>query len=113
MPAALVHPVPAPDPGLRQAFGENVKRQRRLADLSQDELSLRCELNRTEISQLERGMRLPRLDTILKLLSGLEALPSELLEGMVWSPGIYRSGNFKVSDHSDHADPGMKPQLGS
>lgn len=36
-------------------FGENLARLRRGADLSQEELSVRASLHRTEISQLERG----------------------------------------------------------
>jgi len=38
-------------------FGDNLVRTRRLAGLSQDELSVRASVHRTEISQLERGLR--------------------------------------------------------
>jgi transcriptional regulator with XRE-family HTH domain len=34
-------------------FGDNLRRQRKLADLSQDDLAFRASLHRTEISQLE------------------------------------------------------------
>jgi transcriptional regulator with XRE-family HTH domain len=53
-------------------FGRNVKRLRRRADLSQEELSHRADLHRTEIGMLERGIRLPRLDTIIKVSGALE-----------------------------------------
>jgi transcriptional regulator with XRE-family HTH domain len=45
-------------------FGDNLVRTRRLAGLSQDELSVRASVHRTEISQLERGLRLARGDQL-------------------------------------------------
>jgi transcriptional regulator with XRE-family HTH domain len=38
-------------------FGENLARCRRRADMSQEDLGVRASLHRTEISQLERGLR--------------------------------------------------------
>ena len=52
-------------------FGENLRRLRKGADVSQEELGLRCSLHRTEIGLLERGARVPRIDTLIKLASGL------------------------------------------
>jgi hypothetical protein len=49
---------------IAEHFGENVVIQRRRARLSQEELGFRADLHRTEIGMLERGIRLPRLDTI-------------------------------------------------
>jgi len=53
-------------------FGDNLKRLRKRADLSQEEVSYRASLHRTEISQLERGLRLPRVDTVAKLAAALD-----------------------------------------
>ncbi len=75
-------------------FGDNLKRQRKLADLSQDGLAFRASLHRTEISQIERGLRLPRVDTIAKLAAGLDIDPGKLFEGIVWKPGNVRYGRF-------------------
>ena len=75
-------------------FGDNLARLRRGADLSQDELSVRASLRRTEISQLERGLRLARLDTLVKLIGSLEVSAEELLAGLDWTPGDVRSGAF-------------------
>jgi transcriptional regulator with XRE-family HTH domain len=75
-------------------FGDNLIRCRKLADLSQDELSVRASVHRTEISQLERGLRVARIDTLLKLSGSLEVEPSELLAGINWSPGDVRLGRF-------------------
>jgi transcriptional regulator with XRE-family HTH domain len=77
-------------------FGDNLKRVRRQADLSQDELSVRASVHRTEISQLERGLRVARIDTLIKLAASLEAAPAELLAGIVWEPGDRRVGRFSA-----------------
>jgi transcriptional regulator with XRE-family HTH domain len=79
---------------LRRLFGENLERLRCRADLSQEELGFRAGLHRTEVGMLERGARMPRLDTIVKLAGGLEVEPAELLEGMIWRPGSMRPGHF-------------------
>ncbi len=81
-----------------EQFGGNLVRVRRLADLSQDELSVRASVHRTEISQLERGLRVARIDTLVKLIGALEAHADELLEGIVWAPGETRAGRFKSTD---------------
>jgi transcriptional regulator with XRE-family HTH domain len=78
-------------------FGDNLIRCRKLADLSQDELSVRASVHRTEISQLERGLRVARIDTLVKLCGSLEVEPSELLAGIDWSPGDVRLGRFRPS----------------
>jgi DNA-binding XRE family transcriptional regulator len=66
----------------RRMFGQNVIELRRGLGLSQDGLAERAGLARTEISLLERGLRLPRLDTIVKLGGALEIEPCGLLMGM-------------------------------
>jgi transcriptional regulator with XRE-family HTH domain len=77
-----------------EQFGDNLKRVRKEADLSQDELSVRASVHRTEISQLERGLRVARIDTLIKLATSLEASPDELLAGIAWEPGDVRRGRF-------------------
>jgi transcriptional regulator with XRE-family HTH domain len=77
-------------------FGDNLIRCRKLADMSQDELSVRASVHRTEISQLERGLRVARIDTLAKLAGSLEVEPSELLTGIVWRPGDMRLGHFEA-----------------
>lgn len=75
-------------------FGDNLVRARRLADLSQDELSIRASVHRTEVSQIERGLRVPRIDTLAKLMGALDATADELLSGIEWQPGERRRGRF-------------------
>ena len=75
-------------------FGDNLARVRRGADMSQDELSGRASVHRTEISQLERGLRVARIDTLAKLCASLEVDPAELMVGINWTPGDVRRGRF-------------------
>ena len=77
-------------------FGDNLVRCRKLADISQDELSVMASVHRTEISQLERGLRVARIDTLAKLCSSLEVDPGELMAGIDWQPGDRRIGRFKA-----------------
>ncbi|HEU4905084.1 MAG TPA: helix-turn-helix transcriptional regulator [Solirubrobacterales bacterium] len=67
-------------------FGENLRRCRRRAGVSQEELGSRSSLHRTEVGLLERGVRTPRIDTLIKLAYALEVDPGELLAGIDWMP---------------------------
>jgi transcriptional regulator with XRE-family HTH domain len=78
-------------------FGENLTRCRKRVGMSQDELGIRASLHRTEISQLERGLRVARIDTLVKLASALSISPCELIEGIEWTPGSATSGQFSVA----------------
>lgn len=79
-------------------FGDNLARCRKQADLSQDELGVRASVHRTEISQLERGLRIARIDTLVKLAGSLEVSADELLAGIGWNPGGTRIGKFRADD---------------
>jgi transcriptional regulator with XRE-family HTH domain len=78
-------------------FGENLRRARRHADLSQEEVGYLASLHRTEIGLLERGARVPRIDTLVKLASALSIPPEELLGGIDWQPGSVQPGGFGVT----------------
>lgn len=82
---------------LATRFGENLARWRRRADLSQEDLAGMASVHRTEIGLLERGLRLPRIDTLVKLASSLEVEAAELLEGIDWVPAQPRRGSFVVA----------------
>jgi transcriptional regulator with XRE-family HTH domain len=68
------------------------------AGISQEELGFRASLHRTEIGQLERGVRLARIDTLIKLAGSLGTEPGELLAGLSWQPGGTRLGRFELPD---------------
>lgn len=86
----------APTRALAERFGENLLRCRERAGISQEALGFNAELHRTEIGMLERGIRLPRIDTLLKLAGALEAEPADLLAGMGWSAGAATPGRFRL-----------------
>lgn len=82
-------------------FGDNLVRCRKLADLSQEEVSLRASVHRTEVSQLERGLRIARIDTLIKLRDALEVSADDLLAGIVWNSGQYRPGGFSMEGEDE------------
>lgn len=87
-------------------FGQNLARCRRQAGFSQEELGVLSSLHRTEIGMLERGVRLARIDTLIKLAGAMEIPPGDLLEGLDWLPAGPRVGRFRVSEDVG-GDPGM------
>lgn len=90
---------------LAERFARNLWRSRQRAGLTQEELARLTELSRVDIGVLERGERLPRLDTVLKLSAGTEVSPCVLLAGLRWRPGYYVEGDFYIED-------GPKPGAG-
>lgn len=65
-------------------LGQNLVELRHKRDLTQAATAERAGLHRTEISLIERGQRVPRLDTIVKLAGAVQVEPCALLVGMVW-----------------------------
>ena len=68
------------------AFASNMKRIRKAEGLTQEDLSLRAGLNRIHVGLIERGARVPSLDTVYKLAGGLGVRPGELVDGFRWLP---------------------------
>ncbi|HEX2096355.1 MAG TPA: helix-turn-helix transcriptional regulator [Solirubrobacterales bacterium] len=77
-----------------ERFGANLKRCRKQAGLSQEEIAWRAALHRTQIGALERGGHMPGIDTVAKLAGALGASPCDLLDGIVWKPARTESGRF-------------------
>ena len=83
-------------------FGENLRRLREGAGISQEELGLRCSLHRTEIGLLERGARVPRIDTLIKIASGLSVrIDCKLLAGISWTPATTEAGGFRIKSRTE------------
>jgi transcriptional regulator with XRE-family HTH domain len=78
-------------------FSVNVYRLRKAAGYSQEELSFRAALHRTQISLLETGTRLPRFETLIKLAGALDATPNDLTEGITWEPIVAITGGLFVT----------------
>jgi transcriptional regulator with XRE-family HTH domain len=78
-------------------FARNLFELRRAADLSQEELAFRATIHRTQISLMESGGRLPRLDTLVKLAGALECSVAELTVGMAWEPSFNTPGGMRIA----------------
>jgi transcriptional regulator with XRE-family HTH domain len=85
-------------------FGKNLAASRKEAGLSQEELGFRASLHRTEVGMLERGIRLPRIDTLVKVAGSLGVPPGDLLKGLEWSPRSATTGEFHFDDEDDDTD---------
>ncbi len=81
--------------GIAALFGSNLARIREAAGLSQEEVGIRAAVHRTEVSQLERGLRTPRIDTLVKLAGTLGVEPAALLDGIAWTPATLQPGRFE------------------
>lgn len=72
-------------------FGRILQEKRKEKGLSQEQLAQACNLDRTYISLLERGLRQPTITTLFNISKGLNISPSifiKLLEA------VYESGNL-------------------
>jgi transcriptional regulator with XRE-family HTH domain len=78
-------------------FGENLRRIRKREDLSQERLAKLASLHRTEIGLLEKGERVCRIDTLVRLAGAMAVPPGELLDGIDWIPGPETDGTFAVA----------------
>ncbi|ASE53767.1 helix-turn-helix transcriptional regulator [Stenotrophomonas maltophilia] len=65
---------------VQKVFGEVLRQTRTGVGLSQQELALRAELDRTYISLLERGKRQPSLVTLLALADAMAIDAAELVQ---------------------------------
>ena len=83
--------------GVAARFGDNLRHARKDAGLSQEEAGIRASLHRTEVGLLERGERIPRIDTAIKLAGAVDVHLSELVAGIEWSPGFARPGQFAAT----------------
>jgi len=64
---------------IRQEFGERLRELRHIRGTSQEELALRCGLDRSYVGQVERGERNLSLENIHKLAHALDVEPYVLL----------------------------------
>lgn len=95
----------APTPEMKGRFGENLAGCRNRAGLSQEELAFRASLHRTEVGLLERGERMPRVDTALRIAGSLGISMDDLVSGLVWRPGyeIVVPGSWEAVDRGGKA----------
>ena len=63
-----------------EVFGKVLRVLREGNRVSQEKLAEYCDLDRTYISLLERGLRQPTITTIFKLAKALKISPSKMIE---------------------------------
>ncbi|NML06527.1 helix-turn-helix transcriptional regulator [Sphingomonas sp. G-3-2-10] len=63
-----------------QLLGVNVRRYRRLRGMTQEALALEVEMERSYVSDLERGTRNPSVRALGRLAAALGGHPAQLLE---------------------------------
>lgn len=83
---------------LKAQLGHNLRRCRKRVGLSQEDLSFRAGLHRTAVGQIERGERIARADTLIKLAAALGVSVADLVEGVAWEPGVFQPGGFGLAD---------------
>jgi transcriptional regulator with XRE-family HTH domain len=66
------------DPGL--AFGKVLRVVRKEVGLTQEELALAAQVDRTFVSMMERGERQPTVRVLFKLATALNVAPVRLIE---------------------------------
>lgn len=81
---------------LQIQLAEDLKAARLAAGLSQESLALQAEVDRTYVSQLERGVANPSLLILQRLADALDA-PLTLTIGLTHKPAVggFREGNPK------------------
>jgi transcriptional regulator with XRE-family HTH domain len=69
-------------PRTQVAFGRNVRKRREEIDLTQERLAEKANLDRTYISDIERGARNLSLSSIVRISKALGTTVSKLCEGI-------------------------------
>jgi len=63
-------------------FAQNVVKARKAGHLTQEQVSDRSGVHVTEVSRIERGLRDPRVTTVIRLARALGVQPARLLDGV-------------------------------
>lgn len=87
--------------------GENIKKYRKKAHLTQKALAIKCGLATITIQQYERGIREPHLETVIKISKALGVLPTLIIEDLqeelaLWIENHPDSYDQIVFDHSEN-----------
>lgn len=85
-----------PTVALDRTVGANLRRCRKAAGLTQEQLAFLADLHPTYVSLMERGERNPGFEITTKLIGSLGIDPDELYRGVKWIPADSgRTGHFK------------------
>lgn len=67
---------------VNKAIAEVISRLRNNADLSQEDLADKSGIHRTYVSQIERGLKSPTLQVLMRLASALNTSGSQIIKEM-------------------------------
>ena len=67
---------------MKRIVGQALARFRRDAGITQEKLAEIAGLERGYISLIERGLRMPTVDTVFRLCRGLDTRPSEMIRAV-------------------------------
>lgn len=68
------------------AVVRTLRKRRRMLELSQRELAARAGIGEKHLGEIERGLRDPRLSTLIRLLDALDLRPDEL--AALWEEAV-------------------------
>ena len=60
-------------------LGDELRKARQEANITQEELSFAAQIDRTYVSQLERNLKSPTVDVLFRICDALEVSASELI----------------------------------
>lgn len=75
----------------QRRFGEQVRKRRLKLGLTQEAVAERAGLHPVYVSLVERGLRNPSLDNVVRLAIGLQCDPGRLVTGLDKLPGRSRT----------------------
>ena len=78
-------------------FAANLRCLRDDAGLTQEELAFLARIHRTQVSLMESGERLPRFDTLVRLIGALGVDHGALFAGIAWEPPDLVRGGLLVT----------------
>lgn len=84
------------DKRFAEVFGKNLCSCRGRLGITQEDLGFLAGLHRTAVGQLERGERVARTDTLVRLCGSLGVGPEVLLAGLSWRPARIAHGELKI-----------------
>lgn len=92
----------------QETLGERIKRLRKNAKLSQEELASKCSLNRNSIYKYEKGTTIPKMAQIIKIADALKVKVTDLIEPkLTKSQEILRSlipAKFSIEDLAEESN---------
>jgi len=99
-----------PQSGPEKAFGQALREFRKKTGLSQEQLALDADFDRTYISLLERGVQSPTLRTVVRLAEILEKELQKILDINLIGPFLVSQAAARQMIRQGQGTPGQQPR---